>query len=177
MKKVDIANASDYSRQLHLPVFPTVGMPLGDTCSVVRREDTVWYFIYDMPVFSHSADDQSSFRMFTSSLCNQGHCKLVDIERTFNVTPISVKRALKKFREEGVESFFVKKQTVRSSPVLTKQVSAEVQELLDNGLSPREIEDSKGIKADTIRRAIQAGRLHRAHIQKKRFSTRTFRRR
>ena len=80
---------SDYSRQLQLPIFPSDAVRLGSHYSVMQRDDQVWYFLYDMPVFSHGVDDIASFRMYTSSLCDQGHCKLVEVERAFNVSAIS----------------------------------------------------------------------------------------
>ena len=94
-------------RQLHLPIFPAESQMLGERLAVVERDGVVWYFHYDMPVFSHAADDLASFRMFTSSLCDKGQCKLVDVERAFSVTAISVKRALKQYRAHGAKSFFV----------------------------------------------------------------------
>ncbi|RLA36598.1 MAG: hypothetical protein DRQ64_10000, partial [Gammaproteobacteria bacterium] len=163
MNASHIPDEPGYSRQLHLPIFPAEGLPLGDQCSVVEREGTVWYFHYDMPVFSHPVEDQASFRMFTSSLCDQGLCRLVEIERTFFVSAISVKRALKQFREEGIQSFFVEKKKKERKPRVFDEATCErVQALLDSGLSPREIEDQTGIPADTTRRAILKGRLHRS---------------
>ena len=160
-----------YSRQLQLPIFPSDAVQLGSHYSVMERDEQVWYFLYDMPVFSHAADDIASFRMFTSSLCDQGHCKLVEIERAFNVSAISVKRALKQFRECGVGSFFVKKVPVRKARVFDQATLEKVQDLLNQGHGPVQIEELTGIKADTIRRAILAGRLHR-DTKKKRFTTR-----
>ena len=101
------------------------------------------------------------FRMFTSTLCDKDSCRLVDVERAFNVTSISVKRALKQYRTEGPESFFRSKHVGSKPRVLRGEVHQKVQDLLDAGLSPREIDDQLGVKADTIRRAIQGGRLHR----------------
>lgn len=135
---------------------------LGERVSVVKRDGVVWYFHFDMPIFSHAEEDRGSFRMITSSLCDKAQCKLVDVERAFGVTPISVKRALKQYREEGHRSFFITKQLGATKPrVLTPERLPEVQALLDEGLSPRAIQDRLGIKADTIRNAIEKGRLHR----------------
>lgn len=150
-----------HSRQLHLPIFPSDAVSLGSHHSVMQREDQVWYFLYDMPVFSHGVDDIASFRMYTSSLCDQGHCKLVEVERAFNVSAISVKRALKQFREEGVGSFFVKKAPASKARVFDSATLKKVQDMLDQGLSPARIAELTGIKADTTRRAILSGRLHR----------------
>lgn len=156
-----------YSRQLQLPIFPSDATSLGSHYSVMQRDEQVWYFLYDMPVFSHAVDDLASFRMYTSSLCDQGHCKLVEVERAFNVSAISVKRALKQFREKGVASFFVKKAPLRKPRVFDEATTKKVQDLLNQGRSPVQIEELTGIKADTIRRAISAGRLQR-NTKKKR---------
>lgn len=157
----NVPSPACYSRQLQLPLFPADATGLGSQYSVMQRGEQVWYFVYDMPVFSHGVDDVASFRMFTSSLCDQGHCKLVEVERVFNVSAISVKRALKQFREEGIGSFFVKKTPQRKARVFDEATTGKVQGLLSEGRSPVEIEALTGIKADTTRRAILAGRLHR----------------
>ena len=143
-----------YSRQLQLPIFSPDAVMLGSHYSVIQRDEQVWYFLYDMPAFSHAVDDLASFRMYTSSLCDQGHCKLVEVERVFNVSAISVKRALKQFRGEGVGSFFVKKAPVRTPRVFDEATTRKVQDLLNQGRSPVQIEELMGIKADTTRRAI-----------------------
>jgi hypothetical protein len=134
---------------------------LGERVAVVEKDGVVWYFHYDMPVFSHAVSDLSSFRMFTSSLCDKGQCKLVEVERAFGVTAISVKRALKQYRAEGPQSFFASKRPLVVPRVLKGEMQATVQALLDAGHPPREIENRLGVKADTIRNAIEDGRLHR----------------
>ncbi len=153
--------APAYSRQLRMPIFPAGGVRLGEQISVMVQDGTVYYFHYDMPVFSHAETDVAMFRMYTSSLCDKAVCKLVEVERAFSVTGASVKRALKQFRNEGPESFFKTKHSGSKPRVLFGERFEEVQGLLDEGLSPRTIEDRTGVKADTIRRAIQGGRLHR----------------
>lgn len=134
---------------------------LGERVAVVERGGVVWYFHYDMPVFSHAVSDLASFRMFTSSLCDKGQCKLVEVERVFGVTAISVKRALKQYRSDGPQSFFSARRPLVVPRVLKGEMHAQVQALLDAGHPPRAIEDQLGVKADTIRNAIDDGRLHR----------------
>jgi hypothetical protein len=161
MSKSEIPAAPVFSRQLHLPIFPAEGIMLGEQISVVNRDGTVYYFHYDLPIFSHGADDLAMFRMFTSSLCDKGVCRLVEVQRAFMISSISVKRALKQYREEGPESFFRTKHHGTKPRILVGECLEEVQGLLDEGLPPRAIEERTGVKADTIRRAIQGGRLHR----------------
>ena len=150
-----------HGRQLHVPIFPAESTQLGERLSVVKRSGSVWYFHYDMPIFSHVETDLASFRFFASSLCDNGQYKLVDIERAFGVSAISVKRALKQYRAEGGKSFFISRRATVRPRVLTEERRRDVQTLLDEGCSPGMIEDRLHIKADTVRNAIEDGRLHR----------------
>jgi hypothetical protein len=134
---------------------------LGERVAVMEKNGVVWYFHYDMPVFSHAVGDVASFRMFTSSLCDHGQCKLVEVEAVFEVSAISVKRALKQYRTEGAQSFFVSRRPAVVPRVLKGELLKAVQELLDAGYPPRAIEDRLLVKADTIRNAIDDDRLHR----------------
>ena len=154
--------APPISRQLRVPLFPREAKRLGEHMSVLLKDSVVWYYHYDLPVFSHAESDLASFRMFTSTLCDNGRCKLVDVEQTFSVSAISVKRALKQLREQGPKSFFAPRTTWEVKPrVLTEDRLQEVQSLLDLGMAPRAIGERLTLKADTIRRAIKDGRLHR----------------
>ena len=62
------------------------------------------------------------------------YSKLVEVQRVFDVSSISVKRALKKYKEHGAESFFIKKKSRRSrGNVFTEETTQKVQDLLDEG--------------------------------------------
>jgi hypothetical protein len=150
-----------HGRQLRVPVFPFTSRMLGERVAVVKKAGVIWYFHYDMPVSSHAVSDLASFRVLTSSLCDKGQCRLADVERGFSVTAISVKRALKQYRSEGPQFFFASKRPLVVPRVLKGAVLASVQALLDAGHPPRAIKDRLGVKADTIRNAIDDGRLHR----------------
>ena len=56
----------------------------------------------------------------------------MDIVRAFGVTPISVKRAVKRYKEQGVQGFYVQKNT-RGAAVLTDGVLKQAQQLLSGG--------------------------------------------
>jgi hypothetical protein len=70
-------------------------------------------------------------------LCDGGAGKLVEIQRAFGVTEISLKRALKQYRAGGARSFFERKRTAREGPVIRPARLREVQTLIDQGLSDR----------------------------------------
>ncbi len=70
MKSASIITPPSIDRQVRLPIFPSEGIMLGEQIPVIERGDVVWYFNYNIPIFSHASDDHASFRMYTSSLCD-----------------------------------------------------------------------------------------------------------
>ena len=79
--------------------------------------------------------------------------------RAFGVTKISLKRAVKRYREEGPKGFY-RPRGHRGPAVLTPAVLSEAQRLLDEGLETAQVADRLGIKRDTLSKAVRAGRLH-----------------
>ncbi len=92
--------------QTRLPFFPDDIELINNYIGVQKRNGTVFYFNGAMPVFQHPENDYSSFRLFTSQLVINGNAKQSEIIKAFNVSAISVKRWVKKYREQGAESFF-----------------------------------------------------------------------
>ena len=141
-----------------LPLVPDGATPICDHISVVNENDTWTYFAGVLPVFSHPRDDRNSFRMFTAQLVCNGICKQVDIVKTFGVAPVSVKRAVKQYREQGSESFYQPRRG-RGATVMTDQLIQQAQELLNQGYSRKETAQKLKIKLDTLRKAINQGKL------------------
>ena len=98
------------------------------------------------PVFEHGEEDRASFRMFSAQLVCQGSCRPMKSSRRLGSRR---QRQIKKYRDEGIESFFRRRR--RSSNVLTPEVVARAQELLYRGGSPSEVADELEIKRDTLR--------------------------
>ena len=99
-----------------LPLLPEGTSQLTSYISILR-EDTCWAYFFGMtPVFVHPGNDLSTFRMYTSQLYCEGHCKQTDITRVFGVSASSVKRSAKLYREGGAKAFF-QEQKVRGSSV------------------------------------------------------------
>ena len=74
------------------------------------------------------------------------------------MTAKSVERSVKKFREEGIQSCYLPRKP-RGATVMTDDVIAEAQDLLNRGQSRRQIIEKLGIKYDTLSKAINQGRL------------------
>ena len=85
-------------------------------------------------MFEHDEDDQRSFRMFTSQLICQNSCRQSEIVRTFGVSANSVKRSVKKYREQGIRSFY-QPRPGRGATVMTPEVVEQAQALLFQGRS------------------------------------------
>jgi prepilin-type processing-associated H-X9-DG protein len=96
--------------------------------------------------------------MFTAQLICQGVCRQVDVLRAFGVSKNSVIRSVNKYRAGGVKAFYTSRAT-RGASVLTPEVTAQAQQLLGMGWNPREVAEHLKLKLDTLRKAIQQGRL------------------
>ena len=151
--------------QLQLPIFPEGMTLINQNLGVVRKDSTVTYIYGSLPVFSHDVDDMRTFRMYTSQLYVNGSASQSEICRAFGVSKVSVKRSVKLYRAKGVAGFFAEPKR-RGAAVLTVPVLDKVQGLFDAGRSIPEIAKELGLKTDTLRKAVQAGKLHKP--QKKR---------
>jgi hypothetical protein len=145
--------------QLHLPLFPSGAIEITPGLSFSRTDDSVTYFHFDMPIFSHPQNDRASFRFISALLHVTCAAKQADICRAFGIPKINVKRAVKLYREKGSAGFFAER-AYRGAAVLTEPVMQQAQSQLDAGQNPGEVAALLGIKPDTFNKAVRAGRLH-----------------
>lgn len=145
--------------QLHLPLFPQGVTKVTESLAFKREADGITYYHGSLPVFIHAADDLASFRMITSQFCVSGHVKQAQIVRVFGIPLVTVKRAIKRYREQGPRGFYIERKR-RGAAVLTEAVLAEAQRLLSEGISVAEVADRLALKQDTLSKAVRAGRLH-----------------
>jgi transposase len=87
-----------------------------------------------------------------------GSAKQVDIVNAFGVPLPTVKRYLKLLRDHGPKAFFAEP-GARSGSVLKGEKMESVQLLLREGSSVPEVAQATGIAANTLHKAIRAGRL------------------
>lgn len=154
------------AQQLILPMIPPGATEISHRVCVWRDEDRWTYFVGTHPIYSHGAHDTRMFRMVTSQLIDSGACRLVDILETFGVSKSSVIRSLKKLRVEGPEGFFKARRGRRGGTVMTREVLEKAQSLLQQGCNRREIADELAVSCDTLRKAINDGRLREPERQK-----------
>ncbi len=143
-----------------MPLIADGATRISNSISVVREKGQWIYFCGVQPVFQHAESDRRAFRMFTAQLICQGACRQTDIVRSFGVAKNSVFRSVNRYRAGGVEAFYTPR-TPRGASVITPEVAAQAQSLLAAGSSPREVAKELGLKPDTLRKAIQQGRLIR----------------
>jgi transposase len=118
-----------------------------------------------LPVFSHEEDDIESFRFITSQLVVSGNVKQIQISKAFGIPYVNVKRSVKILKENGPKGFY-KTRKGKSAHVLTSDKIKKAQRLLYKGSNASEVEQKINVKASTIRKAIQQGRLFRKGIEK-----------
>lgn len=152
--------------QLQLPIFPKGMTLITANLGYMREDDRLIYFYGNLPVFMHDVDDRRSFRMITSQFYVNGSVKQSEICRAFGVSPISVKRYVKLYREKGVAGFFEPPRR-RGAAVLTQEVLGKAQRLFDEGLEIAEIASQLDLLPDTLRKAVRAGKLHKAQKKTK----------
>ena len=145
--------------QQQLPLFPQgvtlITMQLG----FMRDGEDITYLHGSLPVFIHRAGDMDSFRMITAQFVVSGHATQTQIANAFGIPLISIKRAVKRYREQGAKGFFAPR-AKRGAAVLTATVLKQAQQRLAEGLAPHAVADQLNIKRDTFSKAIRAGRLH-----------------
>jgi transposase len=123
-----------------------------------KETATIYYYLYCHPLYSHCVNEKISFQLVIAQLIVSGHCRNFEIVNAFGVSSISVKRSVKKYRTGGMSAFF-KSRPTRGPKVLTDEVLLEAQELLDEGEARTDAAQKLGIKANTLSKAIQAGKL------------------
>ena len=151
---------------IQLSLFSPELTEINRRVSYQKREGRIYYFHYFTPLFSHEERDLESFRLITSQLVINGSVKEIEISRAFGVSYISVKRNVKRLKEEGSSGFF-RKRKGRSAHILTAEVIEKAQNLLNKGLNGAEVGRRLHLKANTIGKAIQAGRLKKKEEHRK----------
>lgn len=155
--------------QLILPMFPQGVTHITGALAVACEGDRVAYFHGVLPVFTHERSDVATFRMLTSQFVVNGNCQQRDIVRTFGVPAITVKRAVKRYRQGGPGAFYRPRPT-RGAAVLTPAVMERVQQLLDGGTDVNTAARELGLKPNTVHKAVRAGRLRGTSKKKRRAS-------
>ena len=101
--------------QLQLPIFHNGAHLITPELGYIREDDQIVYLNGMMPVFTHEVSDINTFKMIVSQFYITGVAKQVDLVRAFGINPLSLKRWVKKYREEGPGGFFKHRRTRKRS--------------------------------------------------------------
>jgi transposase len=153
--------------QMQLPIFPVGFTEINSRVAVEAKDGRVCYVYGHQPVFQHEESDVRSFRMFTSQMIETGSVKPKEIVETFGVPMVTVKRYVKVYRQYGAKGFYETKTRHSSASKLKENTLERAQQLLDEGRSVPEVAEEIDVLANTIHKAIRAGRLRQAPFQKK----------
>ena len=144
--------------QVQLPIFPAGSVELNRDLACRTEGEQVVYFNGHLPVFTHAKSDLASFRLFTSQLIVQGSATQGHVAKAFGVPLVAIKRATKLYRARGAAGFFVPKARRQGS-----KLDAEKLEQARAGLVLGEplvvVSQRTGVLTDTLRKAIEEGRL------------------
>jgi len=144
--------------QVQLPIFPAGSVEINRDLACRTEGEQVIYYNGHLPVFTHPKNDLASFRLFTSQLIVQGSATQGHIAKAFGVPLVAIKRATKRYRERGSAGFFVPK-TRREGSKLHAQKLEQARALLVQGQPLPVVSQQTGVLTDTLRKAVEAGRL------------------
>jgi len=153
--------------QMLLPLFTSNVTLINQLIGFAKRDGRVYYFNGQMPIFVHDEGDLNSFKMFMAQLFVTGNATQSEISKVFGLNPINMKRWTKRYREGGPGVFYKKERQCKPR-VMTPAIIETAQVLLDEARTSKEVAEELGLKANTLRKAIQAGKLHKSKDLKKR---------
>ena len=145
--------------QRQLPIFPAGVTEINNSIAVQKEAGQVVYIHGHLPVFHHQEEDIGSFRMFTSQMIVNGTVKPKEIVKAFGVPVITVKRYVKVFRDQGAKGFYETRARASSASVLKGEVLDRARILLGEGQSVPQVARELKVLANTLHKAIRAGRL------------------
>lgn len=146
--------------QAELPIFDKEITQINTRLGYVEKEGTTYYFLGQLPIFSHPSEDRRAFRVMMAQLYVNGSATQAELSNAFKLGKNSLKRYVKKYRTEGIEGFYAPRKA-RSSPVLTPEVLVRIQALLDEGSSISAAAEAVAVSRDVVSKAIGDGRLRR----------------
>ena len=145
--------------QMQLPVFFEGTIPITNDVGYEKRDGRVYYFYGTMPVFSHALDDLDSFRMIMSQLYVNGNVTQSVLAQVFQIKPLSLKRWVKRYRQDGPGAFFKSRKGGSKARILTPDVLEKVQGRLNEGATISELSRELKLSYDVLRKAVSDGRL------------------
>ena len=159
--------------QENLPLIPAGANAINNKVCVDRLGSFWTYYADWLPIYTHDAADHNHFRFVIAQLVQVGLCRPCEIIATFGVTKNKIMRASKQLETRGARSFFEKRKTRRGGTVLMPVKLALAQNLLNCGTTRSDVALELDVRLDTLRKAINDGRLTERHVSTPVFSATT----
>lgn len=151
--------------QMVLPIFPKDITYINHSLAFCRKDGEIWYFYEGPnPIFTHNETDMQTFRMIVSQFYITGKASQSEIIKAFAIPPVTLKRSVKLYREEGPAGFYKPVVRIRGAAILTTDVIGKVEALLANGEKLKKIAEKLDIKYDTLYRAVKTGKIKKKLI-------------
>jgi transposase len=145
--------------QLKLPIFPVETKLFNSSFGVFSHEGTVYYLHCGQPVGMHEEEDLNSFRHKIATFIELGLCTRSEAVKTLHVSPDSIRRCCKQYRENGEATFFAPDKRKGKSHKMLPKVIERVQAQLNEDKSVNSIAKQEGVRESTIRYCIATGKL------------------
>jgi hypothetical protein len=142
-------------KQDFLPGFPDGAQKIGlSGLSILEKDGVITYFLGGDNYFSHPKGDRQSERFVLTSLMENGHVRVRDLEGAPLVIPRRTLMNWKaQYQKDGPTSFF--RPLKGSKPrVMTPEKIAECTTILAGGVRPAEAARRAGLKESTLRKAL-----------------------
>src|SRR5689334_14662083 len=109
--------------QMVLPIFPKDITFINNSLAFCRSDGKIYYFYEGPnPVFVHDENDIQTFRMIVSQFYITGKASQSEIIKAFAIPPVTLKRCVKLYREEGPAGFYKPIIRIRGAAILTTEV-------------------------------------------------------
>lgn len=95
--------------QLQLPIFIDGITQIAPELGYSKDNGQIIYYNGTLPIFTHDEDDLGSFKMILSQLYINGSASQTQLANAFAIQKQALKRWVKKYRNEGIEAFFIEK--------------------------------------------------------------------
>jgi len=153
--------------QMQLPIFPAGVTEINSRVAVEAKDGQVCYVYGHLPVFQHEETDVRSFRMFTSQMIVTGSVKPKTNRRDVRRTDGHCQAIHESVSAAGCEGILREQAAAQFSIETESRNVGKCTAVLDEGRSVPEVAEEIDVLANTIHKAIRAGRLGRPPSEKK----------
>jgi hypothetical protein len=150
--------------QTQLPLFPQTTQLINPSVGVNMQDGFVYYLHNGSPLFCHKPEDRNGYRYITANMVESHLCTASEIARALGVSARSVQLNAKALRDKGPGWFFHRTETRGKCYKFTDDTILKAQELLDSGLSKREIGRQLGVSDSAIRYHLERGKLKKKRL-------------